>query len=169
MTRGIWIGLLLLISLRATAQTQGSVSGVLMDTAAHQSLEGAVVRITQVKGTDTVQIASALAQANGQFLLNALPFGSYLLSVTFQGYRHWWGVVTLTVRHPAVTRKVIYLQPSASELGQIVVTDNRPVRIKGDTTEYYADQFHTHPNASLGELMEKMPGIDVLGDRKSVV
>lgn len=145
----------------AHAQTAGGISGQLVDTATNQALEGASVRLLRIRGTDTVSVAGTLAKEGGLFSLSGLPLGNYLLTVSFQGYRPWRGYVNLSNRRPLITHRVIFLRPSASELDSIVVTDTRPVRMHGDTTAYQADQFHTHPNASAGELLQKMPGIDV--------
>jgi hypothetical protein len=148
---------------RVYSQTSGQagISGQLLDTAARQLLEGASVRLLQVRDGDTAVIAGTLAKENGGFSMAHLPLGSYILSVTFQGYENWKEWVSFTTPRPVISRKLIYLRPSASELGRIEVKDTRPIRMHGDTTAYQADQFHTRPNGTAGDLIQKMPGIDV--------
>ncbi|TDW96594.1 outer membrane beta-barrel protein [Dinghuibacter silviterrae] len=156
----LWFALLL-ITCPAAAQLQGSVSGRLLDTTQHEVLDGATVRLLRIVGKDTTTAATALTRGNN-FSVGRLPLGDYLLTVSFQGYRTWWGRIRLSDRQPDIVRLRIYMQIAMAELGDVVVRDERPVRVHGDTTSYAADQFHTRPNAAVGDLLQKMPGIDIL-------
>ncbi len=63
------------------------------------------------------------------------------------------------------------------DLGEILMTDDEtllkeviikgdfiPIKIKKDTVEYNADAFRVRPNASVEELLKKLPGVEVNDD-----
>lgn len=47
---------------------------------------------------------------------------------------------------------------------EVVVTNESPVTIKGDTIAFNANMFKTKPNATVEDLLKKMPGMQVEKD-----
>ena len=46
-------------------------------------------------------------------------------------------------------------------MAEIIITDDAPVKINGDTLAFKADAFKTKPNATVEDLLKKMPGMQV--------
>ena len=49
----------------------------------------------------------------------------------------------------------------ANLLKDVIVTHRSAINIKGDTTEFAADSFKVQPNATVEDLLKKLPGIQV--------
>ena len=50
----------------------------------------------------------------------------------------------------------------ANLLKEVIVTQKMgSIKIKGDTTEFVADSFKVQPNATVEDLLKKLPGIQV--------
>lgn len=141
----------LILSQHALAQ-ELSVSGEVLDTVQYQDMAGATVRLLR----DTFLVASAVAGPGGEFRFRHITAGHYRLSVSFQGYEPWTQTLT-------ASRARVYMRPKSDSLGEVVIRDNRPVVVHGDTTSYKADQFHTRPNGMLEDLLKKLPGVDNFG------
>lgn len=61
----------------------GSISGVIQDATTEAPLSGANVLILQ----GGVQVASALTQSDGSYVINGLPVGSYVVQASASGYQ----------------------------------------------------------------------------------
>ncbi|MGH2562896.1 MAG: outer membrane beta-barrel protein, partial [Ginsengibacter sp.] len=60
----------------------------------------------------------------------------------------------------------LHLISKAKLLQEVVIKTGNGFRIKGDTTIYSADSFKVAANANVGELLKKLPGIQVDKDGK---
>jgi hypothetical protein len=49
----------------------------------------------------------------------------------------------------------------ANLLQDVIVRTGAAIRIKGDTTEFAADSFKVQPNATVEDLLKKLPGIQI--------
>ncbi len=58
----------------------------------------------------------------------------------------------------------ITLQPQATELREVVITNPSPVRRNGDTLSYSADKLATKTDRVVADLLKKLPGITVESD-----
>ncbi len=47
---------------------------------------------------------------------------------------------------------------------EVVITDESPVKINGDTISFNANMFKTKPNATVEDLIKKLPGMQVEKD-----
>lgn len=148
------------LSLSAAAQNgSGTIKGTIADTASKQNLIGATVSLLSL--ADSSSAGFGISDKKGDFELKNLPFGKYELSVSYQGYRTLTKKVELTSDKPALSLGNIGLERSATELDEVIVTDNVPIRVKGDTIQYKADLFKTKPNATAEDLLKKLPGVQV--------
>ena len=58
----------------------------------------------------------------------------------------------------------IILQKEYKTLTGVVVTNDAPVKVNGDTVSFKADAFKTKPNATTEDLLKKLPGLQVEKD-----
>lgn len=133
---------------------QTGIRGRVIDTVAHQSMAGADIQLLRLHSGDTLLLKSLVADDSGRFSLDDLSSGPYLLKVLFLGYNTW--VREINVQSGSLS---IYMTPEVDELQKVVVKDTQEVYTRGDTTVYRADKFHTRPNGTLNNLLDKLPGV----------
>ena len=68
----------------------------------------------------------------------------------------------IRVNNPAADLGIFILKEAPIKYGDVVVHGRVPPAVqKGDTTEFNANAFKTHPDATVEELVTKMPGVTV--------
>lgn len=143
----------------ATAQKKGSIKGTVTDTAS-QPITSATVTLLQKK--DSSLVSFTMTNNKGYFELYGVTAGEYLLLATHVKYRHSNKPVTISATRPSVTLDTIVLQDSKQMLNEVVITGTvPPVTLVDDTVQYNAASFKTVPNASVEQLLKKLPGIQV--------
>ncbi len=140
------------------AQTTGSVKGKLIDSLGKQSLKDASVTVVDTK--DSSVIVFGLAKADGSFEIRNIPYGSFLLHVSFAGYDPVYKRITVSSTVPVADMGTVFLLVKANDLGNVTVTQS-PITMRKDTIVFDASQFKTKPNAVVEDLIKKLPGMDV--------
>jgi hypothetical protein len=112
---------------------------------------------------DSLLTKYALSNGNGSFTLSRVPAGEYLLQITMVGHQ--------TVRQPFsitaadIDAGTINLAVLVVEMEALVVSvDHVPFVNRRDTLDYNARAFVTRPNATVEELLARLPGIEVDAD-----
>jgi len=138
---------------------QASIKGTVVDTLNHQKLARVVVTLLQAK--DSMLYRFTRSDAAGNFSLAPLKGGNYLLLVTAPGFADYVEPVTLTDT-TTLSHANIILSLKSRLLQEVVINQTiAAIKMKGDTTEYNADSFKVPPNATVEDLLKKLPGIQV--------
>src|ERR1044071_8265754 len=66
------------------AKNMGSVKGRLVDSTSKQNLKSATISILKKK--DSSVVAHALSKDSGNFQIDNIPFGDYVLRISFLGF-----------------------------------------------------------------------------------
>ncbi|GMV06226.1 MAG: collagen-binding protein [Gemmatimonadota bacterium] len=144
------------------AQATHDVRGTVVDSAG-AVIEGAMVVALALP--DTILTRFALTDGSGRFLLKRVPQGPYLLQVTMVGRQTVREPLTVTAPSAgatAVDAGRIRLQVLAVEMEALVVSvDHVPFVSRRDTLDYNALAFEVRPNATVEELLARLPGIEV--------
>ncbi len=145
------------------AQAQNSrfdVRGVIADSAG-TGLQGAmVVALTRA---DSVLTKYATTNSSGSFTLRRLLPGEYILQVSSFGYQT--SRKDFSVIDAEVDAGTINLNVQAFEVDSLVVSvEQVPIVVKRDTLNYNARAFGTRPNATVEDLLRRLPGIEVEAD-----
>ncbi len=99
-----------------------------------------------------------LCDADGVFSISNVPYGRVPISFVFMGYRTLHD--TITVNKPITELGIIRIDEEAEEMEAIIVPATAIMAVqKGDTTQFNAAAFRTHPDADVETLVAKMPGI----------
>jgi hypothetical protein len=152
------IPLLVLTILSATAQ-KASVRGTVVDTSNKDNLPNAVVSLLRAK--DSILYKFTRTDKQGRFSMGQLSAGNFILLVTYPKYADFVEPVVLTDTSTLDLGKINVIL-KASLLAEVVVRQKvAAIKIKGDTTEYAADSFRVQPNATVEELLKKLPGLQV--------
>lgn len=149
-----------LFSEPAQAQIQFNVGGVVADSAGN-GLNGAMVVALSLP--DSVLARFSLSDDDGSFTLSRVPTGEYVLQVTLVG--HQTVRQDLSVSGADVFAGTISLPVMALAVAPLVVTvDQIPFANRRDTLDYNVLAFETRPNATVEDLLQRLPGIEVATD-----
>ncbi|MEQ8473447.1 MAG: TonB-dependent receptor [Marinoscillum sp.] len=152
----------LMISMNAYAQ-RVEIKGTLLD----ENGEGLVgATITLLNQSDSIMVAFGITDPDGNFSLEKAPKGKYILMGSFIGYEPYAKAITIDEQTPVpFTIESIQMKPKDQVLSEVVVGSERiPIMMKKDTLEYDARAFKTAPNASVEDLLKKLPGVEVQRD-----
>ncbi len=136
-----------------------SIKGIITDTINKQNLSNTVVSLLRAK--DSMLVKFTRSNAKGEFEIKNIKAGDYLMFVTYPEYADY--AEPLTLKDSAkINTGAIYLILKANLLKEVIVRQQLgSIRLKGDTTEFIADSFKVQPNATVEDLLKKMPGIQI--------
>ena len=141
-------------------ELQFDVSGVVADSAG-TALRGAmVVALTR---PDSMLTKFATTNSSGAFTLRRLAPGEYILQVTFAGYQPVRQDFSITDAN--VDAGTVNMTLAAIEMDALVVSaEHLPFVVRRDTLDYNVIAFPTRPNATVEDLLRRLPGIEVAAD-----
>jgi hypothetical protein len=158
MKRTIILTILFLGSYFFSPAQTASVKGVITDTISKQNLSNTVISLLRLK--DSILYKFTRSDAKGNFDFKNLKAGSYILLVTYPTYADYVDHINLTDSSSFDLKVPMTLK--AHLLKEVIVRQTiSAIKIKGDTTEYAADSFKVQPNASVEDLLKKLPGMQV--------
>lgn len=141
----------------ATSQTV-SIRGIISDSSEHISIQNGLVTI--FRQSDSLLLGFTRSDKNGNFKLDKIPRGNTIVMVTYPSYAEYVDVLPMQ-SDSVIDMGRVYLTLKSQLLQEVVVTNNAPIRIKGDTIEYKADSFHLSAGSTVEDLLKKLPGIQV--------
>ena len=149
-----WLG-----TLHVSAQSP-SLTGRVMDAETNEALTRATAQLYRI-GKDTTFVGGTFSDAQGHFAFNINATGTFLLRISFLGYKTVEQRVTLTAGHTQTLGK-IDMTPDAMQLDDAVVTANLPkMVIKDDTVVYNADAYRVPEGSVIEALVEALPGAKI--------
>lgn len=150
------------LTLAGSAQkVTGIVKGVLQDSTSSSPLADATVSI--VRKADSSLISFTLTESNGAFQVKNLDAGEYNVVASFSGLQTLKKSFTISSGAPVADLGIIGMSRIYKTMDEVVIQE-APVLIKGDTLSFRADAFKTKPNATVEDLLKKMPGVSVEKD-----
>ena len=144
---------------------QASLSGKVVDAESREAMAMATVQLYKLGKSDTTFVAGALSDGNGAFNFNNVRAGSYLVRLTFLGYKR--REQAFTVQNPRVKGQTqslgtLTMEAEAVELSEAEVRANVPkMVVKDDTVVYNADAFRVPEGSVIEALVESLPGAKV--------
>jgi 5-hydroxyisourate hydrolase-like protein (transthyretin family) len=145
------------------AQKNGIIKGVAFDTVAKQPVGSATITLIQKK--DSSLITFTMTDNNGRFELNGIQNGEYRLLITHVNYHASNQIVKIDGYHKSIDLGSIIMNDRTKVLSEVTVrSEAPPVTLVGDTIQYNAGSFKTQPNASVEDLLKKLPGVKVEKD-----
>ncbi|WP_160129496.1 outer membrane beta-barrel protein [Kordia antarctica] len=140
------------------------IKGKITDKIDKTPLESATVYVQTLK--DSTLITYTISDKNGSFeLAGRTEFKEVNLFVTFNGFKTHQQKITLD--KSVITLPEISMELASDELDAVQITAIRaPITVKKDTLEFNADSFKTRPDATVEDLIKKLPGVEVDSDGK---
>ncbi|MBD0295021.1 MAG: TonB-dependent receptor, partial [Flavisolibacter sp.] len=143
----------------------GTVRGILQDSITAQPLTDATVSVMKAK--DSSLISFTLSSNSGFFEIKNLATGTYYIIVSYQGFKTIKKPFTISTGNAITDLRIIKMERAYKKMQEVVIVDDAPVKIKGDTLAFNANSFKTKPNATVEDLLKKLPGVQV--DRDGTV
>ena len=139
----------------------GAIEGKVRDSSMDRGCAMAVVAILN---SDSSVVRFTRTKRDGTWQIQGVPAGSYLLLTTHPAYDDY--LARIVIKADSVTELgAIYLQPRSDTLAAAIVTPkNPPMHIRGDTLEYNTAAVKMKVNATVEELLKRLPGVQVNPD-----
>ncbi len=160
MRKMILLSILAVITLISNSWAQGRVNGTVIDGNA-KTLASAT--ITLVNAADSAVVKMSVANKEGVYQFETVPFGRYMVSISAVDHsKEFSEIFELNQANPAVTLKTIELIPQSKSLGTVTVTARRPlIEQKIDRMVVNVEAAVTNVGATALEVLEKSPGVTV--------
>ena len=156
---------LLLLSSISSFSQKLSVSGNIQDTVAKGPLPNAIVMA--IKLMDSTLVGFTRSDENGIFKLKPLPIDTYQVVISHPKFADQGYFIFGDSKNLQYDFGKIILQPKNVTLDEVTIFAFKdPVYYKGDTLIYTADSFKTKANATVEDLLKKLPGLKVDADGK---
>ena len=143
-----------------SAQKNGSVKGIAFDTISKQPVAAATVTVLERK--DSSLVTFTMTGNDGRFELKGLANGDYRVMISHVSYYN--SNKNFTISEVAKNAELgnLVMNDKAKVLEEVVLAaEAPPVTLVGDTIQYNAGSFKTPPNASVEQLLKKLPGVKV--------
>ncbi len=150
MNRLISYVLFLIVSVSAVAQV--NVSGTVVDKESNEPLAGASVI---VKGADGKIKKYATSKGDGGFAMSLPSVAGCRLEVSMMSFAKQ-SIPLDSVKFPLT----VYMEPGSTLLKEVTVKADR-IREQGDTITYGVSAFAQAQDRSIGDVLKRMPGINV--------
>jgi hypothetical protein len=153
--RLVFIGIFALLTSVLYAQG-GKVQGQIVDAKDNSPMIGVTVILSNL--ADSTQKKGAITDLEGVFEIQPILPGDYRLSTSYISYLPTEKL--LRVDTSLVEMGIVFIAQDANLLKEILV-EGKQIRVQqiGDTTQFNADAYKTNPNATVEDLVQKMPGI----------
>ena len=156
MKQGI-LPILLLFSISADALADVTVCGKVVDASNDRALSRASIIL---KGGDGKIKKFSTSGSDGKFSMSVPSVNGCTLEVSVMGFaRRTFQTDTLTF---PIT---VYMEPGQTLLKEVTVKAER-IREQGDTITYSVGSFAQTQDRSIGDVLKRMPGIDVADNGK---
>ena len=149
-----WIGILCMLMLWAQ-KGQAQVVGKVVDSTGAPLPFANIVAISD---PDSTMSGFTTSGDDGNYSLS-LETGKYYIVASFVGYASVREPISIT--DPSQTKTLDFVLGENRVMKEIIVEGRRPVTVKEDTVTFDPAQFATGNEAVLGDLLKRLPGVEV--------
>jgi hypothetical protein len=136
----------------------GDVQGRLADSNLERGCPSAVVAILN---SDSSLVRFTRTKKDGSWSIRGISAGSYLILTSHSSYADFMARISIK-GDSIIDLGTLYLQPKSDSLAAVVVTPRNPrMHIQGDTLEYNTTNVKMKVNATVEELLKRLPGVEV--------
>lgn len=161
-----YIILLLCICVAPALFAQYTIQSRVLDEKTGEGLELVTVRL--LNSVDSSLVQGAQTNTYGNFVLNNIKRGKYVLLISSVGYNDYKRDVTVEDKN--LNLRSIQLKEDVQLLSELEVKGTAAqMVVKGDTLEYNATAFKTAENAVVEDLLKRLPGVEISSEGKITV
>ena len=125
-----------------------------------ESLVGATVVL--LEASDSTMYSFALTDEEGKYIIEDIEKSEYILQVSYIAHNNYSQPLNVNWDNKSMTIDDIMLSESSEVLQEVTIqAEHIPMGLRGDTISYNAAAFKTRPNATVEDLLKKLPGIEV--------
>ncbi len=150
---------LALTTLAQAQKNDGSVKGKLVDSLTKLPIADATVSAMNSK--DSSLATFTLSNKQGMFEINGLAAADYLLIISHSSYDPISKPFSVSATEKTINLGNIYPGTGGKSLENVTITASVPIQVKEDTVQFNASAFKTKPNATVEDLLKKLPGVEV--------
>lgn len=159
MRKFLLLALMFIFSSSGFAQFM-TITGTVQDTTTKKPLSNSVAMAVRLK--DSVMVAFTRSNEKGEFTFSNLKTDTLELIVSNVLFGDQSFYIVGSQINNTFNLGTIVLPPKNNELNEVIIYAFKdPVYYKGDTLVYSADSFKVKPNATVEDLLKKLPGIKV--------
>jgi iron complex outermembrane recepter protein len=151
----------IMLSSQAQTNSAGKVSGSIKDGGIQKTIDAASVSLLKAKDSGLVKLA--LTDAAGNFSIENVKDGEYLVLATSVGHsKTYSNVFTVSPTALEVNVGVLQLVPQDKNLAGVTVVAKKPfIERKADRTIVNVDASISNTGSTALEVLEKAPGVTV--------
>jgi len=152
--------LVLCVGNGAMAQrADGIIRGQLSDSSGKQPIMDATVSVINSK--DSSLTSFVLTSRKGDFEIKNLLSGDYRLIISSKGFEEISRNLSISTEKKIIDLGTLMMNKDYKMLEGVVVTTESPIVVKNDTVQFNTSGFKTIPNATVEDLLKKIPGMEV--------
>ena len=140
-------------------RAEGVVKGQLTDSSAKQPIADATVSVVNSK--DSSLASFVLSSKQGGFEIKNLLPGDYKLIVSSKGLEEIRRNFSVMAEKKVIDFGTLVMNKDYKMMEGVVITTESPIVVKNDTVQFNASGFKTIPNATVEDLLKKIPGMEV--------
>lgn len=111
---------------------------------------------------DLGRVGATFADENGEFVITDLKPSNYNILFTMMGMDDVSHNFDVKNENDTIVFEKVKLTDNSTMLSEVTVTAIRAAVVaKEDTLEFNADSYHTSPNATVEDLLKKLPSVEV--------
>lgn len=130
------------------------------DSAQKSALPNALLMVIKFK--DSTLVNFSRSDANGLFKNLKVPVDTYIVVVAHPSFNDKTYLIVPSATDTVFNIKNIILPSKSIELKEVeVLAYKEKIYYKGDTLQFTADSFKVKPNATVEDLLKKLPGMKV--------
>ena len=141
----------------------GVVTGKIIDATTKQAIEYASVAVVRLR--DSTVVTGGLTDADGNFLIEQVPFGKYALRVDFVGYRRFNSPATFTIKPPdniKIAAGTLAITTTAASLETVTVTAERAAFVNNiDKKVFNVGKDIMAAGGSASDILQNVPSVTV--------
>jgi Outer membrane protein beta-barrel family/Carboxypeptidase regulatory-like domain len=154
----------ILIIMMSFSAAYGQMSGVRMG-GAHGRIHDSTLNrdcplvVVAILTRDSSLVRFTRTRKDGSWSFQGIPAGNYLLLISHPSYADY--TARLMIKADSITDLgILFLEPKSDSLVAVIVTPrNPPVHMRGDTLEYNTANVKMKINATVEELLSRLPGV----------
>lgn len=154
---------LLLVIATVTALAQGQIRGLILDKNTSEAMSFVSVALTPLG--ETAPTMGASSDSEGKFHFKNVKFGTYMLTLSFVGYKEVRKQVELNEKNHTISFAALYMKEDATTLNEVQVTGQRSaMKLEVDRKSFDVAGMVTSAGLSASELLEQVPSVEVDND-----
>ena len=157
--------LLFVLPLAIQAQTNGTVSGTVIDNENGEPL--GFVTVALIPEGQTTPVAGCNTEDDGRFIINNVKEGKYIVQLSFVGYLNDSRTVSITKGSPKASIGTVKLKADRKLLKEVVVTEQRSqMSFEIDKRVFTVDQNIATTGGSASDVLADIPSVEVDNEGK---